>query len=105
MVSIFGIEVSKDVGKSIVARQGYDAGAFALTHALHAAKVQLSTRTTLHLRNNLLCEPDSATRTDTGFPAITARQTDRQNWGFIKHKKTKPKCNVATLHSLIGSAM
>ena len=60
MVSIFGIEVSKDVGKSIVARQGYDAGAFALTHALHAAKVQLSTRTTLHLRNDLLSEPDSS---------------------------------------------
>ena len=91
MVSIFGIEVSKDVGKSIVARQGYDAGAFALTHALHAAKVQFSTRATLHLRNDLLSEPGSTTGTDNGLPAITARQTDRQNRRFIKHKKNQTK--------------
>ena len=91
MVSIFGIEVSKDVGKSIVARQRYDAGAFALTHALHAAKVQFSTRATPHLRNDPLSEAGSTTRTENGLPAITARQTDRQNWGFVKHKKNQTK--------------
>jgi hypothetical protein len=72
VVRVFGVDISKDVSKSVVARQRCNAGAFALAHASHTTKFQFGGRAGAQLRNYNLSEAGSTAGTIHNLSAITA---------------------------------
>ena len=98
VIRVFRIKISKNVGKSVWARQRCNAGAFALAHALYAAKRDARALCEFLFGQHRLSEAHPTTQAAIDLAAVTTCRTDRQDWCVVKHAKVGPICNVVTLH-------